>query len=250
MSEQKEETLGKMPLLSHVVEMRWRLIKSIIAIFVCFLVAFFFSTEIINYLKQPLLNELPEAQRNLYFTGPLDVFMVSLKASFLVAFLASSPVWFYQFWCFLAPALYEKERKYVKPFIVASILLFFSGVSFCYFFIVPLALEFLLKLGYEVGVAVITITDYFSLLSVMILSFGLIFELPIVLLLLGFLNLVNHEMLVKYRRYVIVLTLVVAAVLTPPDPISQVGLALPLYIMYEISIVLLKIFKRNKSGKT
>lgn len=248
MTVKNEDTSEKMPLLSHVTELRSRVIKSLLAIFLFFCVAFFFSTEIINFLKQPLLKELPDAQKNLYFTGPLDVFMVSLKASFLVAFLSSSPVWFYQFWSFIAPALYETERKFVKPFILASILLFFAGILFCYFFILPLALEFLLQLGFEVGVPVITIKDYFSLLSVMILGFGLVFELPIVLLLLGFLNIVNHKALSHYRRYVIVLTLVVAAVLTPPDPISQVGLALPLYIMYEISILLLRIFKRDKTS--
>lgn len=247
METNKQESFDKMPLMSHITELRWRFIKSLAAIFLCFIVAFFFSSEIINFLKQPLLKELPDSQKNLYFTGPLDVFLVSIKASFLVAFLCASPVWFYQFWCFLTPALYEKERKYIKPFVIASVLLFFSGVFFCYFFIIPLALEFLLGIGFEVGVPVITVTDYFSLLSLMILGFGVVFELPIIILLLGFLNIVDHAMLSKYRRYVIVLSLVVAAILTPPDPISQVGLALPLYIMYEISIVILKIFDRKKA---
>lgn len=239
--------LGKMPLMSHVTEMRGRLIKSFLAILLAFGVAFFFSEEVINYLKIPLLAELPEGSRNLYFTGPLDVFVVSIKASFLVAFLAASPVWFYQFWCFLAPALYENEKKYIKPFILASILLFFSGIFFCYHFIIPLTLEFLLKIGLEVGVPVITIKDYFSLLSVMVLGFGVIFELPIILLLLGFLNLVDYVMLSKYRKFVLVFSLIIAAVMTPPDPVSQVALALPLYVMYEISIVILRVFHRKKS---
>ena len=246
MEAQNEETLGQMPLFSHVSELRSRLIKSLLVILAFFAVALFFASDIINYLKIPLLEVLPEEQKNLYFTGPLDVFMVSLKASFFASILASSPVWFYQFWSFLSPALYENERKYIKPFIAASVLLFFSGVLFCFYFIIPLALAFLLEIGFEVGVPVITVTDYFSLLFLMIFSFGFIFELPIILLLLGFLNIVNHELLAKYRRYVVILSLVVSAILTPPDPISQVGLAVPLYIMYEISILLLRVFARKK----
>lgn len=237
---------NKMPLMGHVAELRSRIVKSLAAILIFFLLAFFFSTEIINYLKQPLIQELPEQQKNLYFTGPLDVFIVSIKSSFLVAFIVSCPVWFYQFWSFLAPALYEKEKKYIKPFIIASVLLFFVGVLFCYYIIIPLALEFLLKIGFEVGVPVITITDYFSLLSLMIIGFGVIFELPLILLLLGFLNIIDESLLAKYRRYVIVLSLIVAAILTPPDPMSQIGLALPLYIMYEVSIVILRLFNRRR----
>jgi len=246
-NEKTTEFLGQMPLMSHLTELRRRLIKSFLAILVSFVVAFFFSEEIINFLKIPLLAQLPEGSKNLYFTGLIDVFMVSIKASFLVAFLAASPVCFYQFWCFLAPALYEKEKKYVKPFICASIILFFSGILFCYYYIIPITLEFFLKMGLEVGVPMITINDYFSLLLVMILAFGVIFELPVILLLLGFLNIVDYVMLAKYRKIVIILSLVVGAIMTPPDPVSQVALAIPLYLMYEISILLLRIFHRKKS---
>jgi len=233
----------KQPLLSHFAELRFRLIRSLWAILIIFSIAIFFSNEMINFLKVPLLDSLPEGNKSLYFTGPLDVFMVSLKSSFLVAFILSCPIWIYQFWSFLAPALHKSEKKYIRPFILASIILFFTGVSFCFAFIIPLTLKFLIGLGSDVGVPMITITDYFSLLSLMIIGFGLVFELPVILLLLGFLNIISSKTLIKYRRHVIVVSLILSAVLTPPDPVSQLGLAIPLYIMYEISIVLLRFMK-------
>lgn len=239
----KEEV--KQPFMSHFAELRSRLIKSFIAVLLFFCGAFFFSNELINFLKQPLLNSLPKENQNLYFTGPLDVFLVSLKSSFLAAFICACPVWLYQLWGFLEPALHKREKKLAKPFLFFSVLLFFSGVSFCFYFIIPLTMEFLIGLGTDVGTPMITITDYFSLLSLMIIGFGVVFELPVVLLLLGFLGVVQAKTLAHYRRHVLVASLIIAAILTPPDPISQLGLAIPLYIMFEISILLLRILHKR-----
>ena len=130
-----DSNFKKQPLFSHMTELRSRLIKSFIAILLFFALAFFFSNELINFFKKPLLESLPKENQNLYFTGPLDVFMVQIKSSFLVAIILGCPVWIYHFWSFLAPALYSKEKKYIMPFIFASISLFFIGISFCFYLI-------------------------------------------------------------------------------------------------------------------
>ena len=246
----EEETAegGKvMSLMEHLSELRQRLVRSILAVLVFFVVAMVFSNEIIEILKMPLQSALPDTENVLHFTGPMDVFLTSIKVGFLTAVVFACPVWIYQFWKFIEPALYQHEKKLVLPFIFASTLLFVIGVSFCFYIILPLALEFLIGLGKEVGTPIITITDYVSMLMLMIFGFGFIFETPIILVLLAILDLVSAESLAKYRRYVIVGILFVGALLTPPDPLSQVGMAIPLYIMYEVSILIIRMVKRKPS---
>lgn len=246
MAETEEELLhgGKvMGLMDHLVDLRGALIRSFTAIMVLFFIALYFSAEIIGYLKQPLIAVLPQGSNNLHFTGPMDVFVASIKVSFLAAFVFGSPVWSYQFWRFLEPGLYPKERKLVLPFAVASILLFFAGVAFCYYLILPMALEFLIGLGVEVGTPIITVNDYISLMMIMIFGFGLVFETPVVLVLLATLDLVTAEGLASARSVVAVVVLTVSAILTPPDPISQIAMAIPVYLMYEGAILIIKIIK-------
>lgn len=234
-----------MSLFDHLVELRQRIVKSLIAVLLFFGIAMAFSTEIIEFLKQPLIAAIPKDTDALHFTGPLDVFITSIKVGFLTAIIFACPVWIYQFWRFIEPALYKHERKLILPFVFASVSLFVAGVSFCYFVILPLALEFLIALGMEVGTPIITITDYVSMLMLMIFGFGFIFETPLILVLLAILDLISAEMLAKYRRYVMVGILFVGAILTPPDPLSQVGMAIPLYLMYELSILIIRLIKRK-----
>ena len=237
-----------MSLLDHLVELRQRIVKSILAVLAFFCVSMLVSSELIEILKSPLMQALPESlpNKNIHFTGPLDVFLTGIKVSFLSAVIFSSPVWIYQFWKFIEPALYEHERKFIMPFIGASIGLFISGICFCFFIILPLALEFLINLGLEVGTPIITITDYISMIMFMICGFGIIFETPLILVLLAILDLVNDEILAKYRKYVIVGVLFVGAILTPPDPLSQIGMAIPLYLMYELSILIIRAMRRKQ----
>ncbi len=232
-----------MSLFEHLAELRHRLIKSLLAIFVIFCACLFFSSEIINYLRHPLDAILPKGAHALHFTGPMDVFMAGIKVSFLSSLVLACPVWMYQFWKFIEPALYEKERKYILPFVISSALLFFMGVCFSFFVMIPIGMEYLIGLGSEVGTPIITVTDYLALVSVMLLGFGFVFELPLILILLAFLDLITADTLAKHRRIVIVLILIVAAILTPPDPVSQIGMAIPLYLMYELSIVIIRFFK-------
>jgi sec-independent protein translocase protein TatC len=235
-----------MNIFGHLDELRDRLVKSGITVMVLFVVSLAFSTKILNFLKHPLEDALPNGTAALHFTGPMDVFMVNIKVAFLMSVVFGAPAWLYRFWKFLEPALYPKERKYILPFIVATIGCFLTGVAFCYYFMIPMALKYLLTIGLEVAAPIITITDYMSLVTVMILGFGLIFETPVILVLLAMLDIVTAEMLAAQRRITFVIILIVAAIITPPDPISMIGMAIPCYLMYEISIVIIRIIKKKR----
>lgn len=235
-----------MGLWGHLDELRERLVKSGVTILILFVISLAFSARILNILKAPLESALPPGTAALHFTGPMDVFMVNLKVAFLMSVIFGAPAWLYQFWKFLEPALYPKERKYVMPFIAATIACFLLGVSFCYFFMIPMALHYLIGIGMEVAAPIITITDYISLVTVMILGFGLVFETPVILVLLAMLDIVSAEALAAQRRLTFVIILIVAAIITPPDPISMLGMAIPCYLMYELSILIIRVIKRKR----
>ena len=243
--EQDSEDAKVMGLLEHLDELRARMTKSVVSVLVIFFGTFGFADQLMNFLKQPLIKALPEGSNALHFTGPMDVFIANIKISFLVAIVAGCPIWIYQFWRFIEPALYKKERKYILPFIFFSVLLFFTGVSFCYFIIVPLALEFLIGIGLEVGTPIITVSDYISVLILLIAGFGIVFETPVILVLLAMLDLISAKSLQDNRKFVLVGVLVLGALLTPPDPISQIAMGVPTYLMYEMSILIIKLIKRE-----
>lgn len=246
-NDQKLISGGKiMGLWGHLDELRSRLVKALFTILIFFIVSLAFSAKILNFLKKPLESALPAGTSALHFTGPMDVFMVNIKVAFLMAVICGAPAWLYQFWKFLEPALYPKERRYILPFIVATICCFLAGVSFCYFFMIPMALHYLLGIGLEVAAPIITITDYMSLINVMLLGFGLVFETPVLLVLLAMLDIVSAESLAAQRRLTFVIILIVAAIITPPDPISMLGMAIPCYLMYEVSILIIRMIKRNR----
>lgn len=235
-----------MNLWGHLDELRTRIVRAGVTILACFVVALVFSNRIINFLKEPLVAVLPAGTSALHFTGPMDVFTVNIKVAFLVSVVVGAPAWLYQFWKFLEPALYPTERKYVVPFIVATIGFFLTGVAFCYYFMLPMALHYLIGIGLEVGTPIITITDYISLITVMILGFGLVFETPVILVLLAMLNVVSAEALASQRRMTFVIILIISAIITPPDPISMMGMAIPCYLMFELSILVIRVIKRQR----
>lgn len=250
-TEKQNETSDSkaMSLLEHIGELRQRIVKSAIAVILFFILAMFFSEQIILFIKQPLVEVLPKGANALHFTGPMDVFITNMKVAFLVAMILGCPVWIYQFWRFVEPALYEHERKWILPFIFASVTLFAVGVCFCYFFIFPLALDFLIGLGTNVATSVITITDYTSLLMILIFAFGLVFQTPLILIMLAIMDLIDVATLKEHRKVIVVIIFVISALLTPPDPLSQVGLALPMWVMFEISIILIGIIKKENKNK-
>ncbi len=240
-----------MPLISHLNELRSRIIKAIVGLFVVFGICYFFANPILEFLKQPLLQAMPVGtlpSQALHFTNPLDVFMVQLKVSLIAAIICACPIWLYQFWKFFEPALFPNERKFILPFVFISASLFVAGMAFCYYLMMPHSLAYLLNVGEGVATSMITITEYVDTVSLMLLGFGVVFQTPVILILLAFLHIIDDKTLSEYRKLTIVLILIIAAVLTPsPDPLSQLTMALPMYIMYEISILMIKLLvKKDK----
>lgn len=246
-----EELIGGgkvMPVTDHLSELRGRLMKSLWAVAIFTGVCFYFSDELIIFLKQPLVASVPKAYNSLHFTGPMDVFLTDLKVAALVGVLLACPVWIYQFWRFFEPALYPRERRYILPFIVASIGFFALGLAFCFTLALPMALEYLIGVGLEVGTPIITITDYTNLVIMMLLGFGIVFETPVILVLLAVLDILTLEMLTSSRRVVVVAIVIIAAIVTPsPDPLSQIVLAIPMYAMYELAILVIRQLNKHRS---
>jgi sec-independent protein translocase protein TatC len=234
-----------MSIFDHLGELRSRLMRAGLVVLVFFFIFLGFAEQLMIFLKEPLVKALPPGVNALHFTGPMDVFVINIKVAMLVGVLAACPVWLYQFWKFFEPALYPKERRYILPFIIASIALFVAGISFCFFIILPLTLSFLLDLGMQVGTPIITVTDYVSMLMLLLFGFGVVFETPLIIVLLAMLDIIDLEMLTSNRRIIIIIILIVAAIMTPPDPISQMAMAVPVYLMYEMAIVIVRFMKRK-----
>jgi sec-independent protein translocase protein TatC len=234
-----------MPLIDHLLELRRRLLWSVAAFAICFAVCYYFSAQIYGFLAQPLADILVEqggGERRMIFTALYEAFFTYLKVAFFGAVFFSFPMWATQLWLFIAPGLYKSEKKAVTPFLVASPFLFVAGAALAYYFIFPLAWKFFISFETAPGDGGIPVqleakvSEYLSLVMQMILAFGLAFQMPVALTLLCRVGILQVETLRKGRRYAIVGIFVVAAVLTPPDIISQVGLAVPMIILYELSI--------------
>jgi sec-independent protein translocase protein TatC len=245
-----ESERGAMAFSDHLDEFRSRLIKSLITLFVIFCVAAVYANEIILFLEGPLrqaMPNLPAGQKPLHFTGALDVIMANLKVAMLFALITGCPVWIYQLWRFVEPALFPNEKRYVQPFVVGSIFLFFLGIAFCFQYVLPLSLKFLIGMGTEIAVPIITVNDYISLLALMLLGFGAIFETPIVIFLLFLMGLFDASSLKSARGFALLGILIIAAVLTPgPDPVSQLTMAAPMYLMYEVSILIINVIEKKR----
>ena len=240
-----EQLSDKAPLLAHLIELRNRMMISVLAVLVGFLVCYIFSEDIFLFLVRPLREILgPEAR--MIFTGLHEAFLTYMKVAFFAGLFLAVPVIFIQFWNFVAPGLYENEKKVFLPFLIVTPLLFFIGGGLAYQFIFPLAFQFFLGFSSPTIEALPSISQYLSLVITLVFAFGLISELPVGLLLLIKLGIISTDSLVKKRRYTIVAAFVVAAVLTPPDPFSQIFLALPMLLMYELSIILGRRIERNR----
>ena len=236
-----------MPLIEHLMELRQRLLWSVGAFFIAFALCYYFSTQIYGFLAQPLANVLigqGGADRRMIFTALYEAFFTYLKVAFFGAIFFSFPIWATQLWLFIAPGLYRSEKRTIMPFLVASPILFLAGAALAYYFIFPLAWHFFISFETPAGAGTVPIqleakvSEYLSLVMHMILAFGLAFQMPVGLVLLCKVGILNVQSLRKGRRYAIVGMFVVAAIITPPDVISQVGLAVPLILLYEISILL------------
>ena len=238
------------PLLDHLVELRGRLMRSIFALIIGFAVCFYFADQILGILVQPLKDAFPEGEGQLIFTKLYEVFFVELKVALFAGFFVSFPIIANQLWAFVAPGLYAKEKKAFLPFLIATPVLFTAGASLAYFVVMPVAFKWFLGFegdagGLEVN-ALPSAGEYLSLVMQFILAFGMSFLLPVLLLLLNRAGIVRREQLVAARRYVIVGIVALAAIVTPPDPGSQLILAVPLLLLFEGSLVLMRWQERGE----
>ncbi len=243
-----------MPLLDHLIELRGRLLNSAIAILVLFFICYYFAPQIYDFLVSPLADVLEDmgGQRRLIFTALHEAFFTYIKVAFFAALFLAFPFLAIQIWMFIAPGLYKNEKRAFAPFLVATPILFFMGGALVYYFIFPLAWKFFLSFESVGGAGALPIQleakvdQYLSLVMRLIFAFGLCFELPVVMTLLARVGMVSSKGMKKNRKYAIVLAFVAAAILTPPDVISQIGLALPTMVLYEISIVCVRMVERGR----
>ncbi len=235
---------NEMPFLDHLEELRWRIIKALISVVLFTIIAFFFSDYVLNWLLLPSFKV--NAQISLQVLKVQAVFIIKLEIALLVGVVLSIPVILYQIWTFLAPGLHSNERKYIWPIIFFAMISFSIGASFAYYIIIPYALDFFLALAPENVTNNIAIDFYFGFLIRLLIVFGIVFELPVLSLILAKMGLITPDFLKKYRRHAIVLFFVAAAILTPPDPTTQLFLALPLILLYEFTILILYFFSKRK----
>lgn len=241
---------GEMPFLDHLEELRWRIIYALGAVLVGVGIGFAIAMrfDIVGWLARPVLPLIPE--HKLVYTHPSEGFTVILNAAITFGLVLSSPVIIYQIWAFLAPALHKHERRIGLGVLFSGVLLFVGGAALAYFVVVPLALPWLFEFGGPSLVPLITAEEYFSFLFSMIMTFGVSFELPIVILALAALGIVTPQFLSKYRRHAVVLIIIIGAFLTPGDLVwTTVALSVPLYGLYELSVLAAIVIYRRKEKK-
>lgn len=250
----------KMPLLDHLIELRSRLLYSALALIVAFLIAFYFSQALFNFLVQPLADILTEragvlGARRLIFTDLTEVFFTYVKVAFFFGAFVACPIFLTQIWLFVAPGLYKNEKTALAPFLVASPVLFFTGGALVYYLLFPLAWQFFLSFETPGGGGTLPIeleakvNEYLSLVMKLIFAFGLSFQLPVIMTLLARVGLVTSKGMAEKRKYAIVGVFIVAAIFTPPDPLSQLSLAIPIILLYEVSIFMAKLVEKKKAAE-
>jgi sec-independent protein translocase protein TatC len=242
----------KMPFTQHLEELRRRLIICVIAVAIGFSISYFFSEKIFAWLMQPLLDALPEGpDRRLVYTGPVEALLTYLKVSLIGGLALALPVILFQFWRFVAPGLYEHEQRYLYPVVFFSTLFFAGGVLFGYYVVFPYGFKFFTSFANEYISPMITTREFLSFSSRILLAFGLIFELPLVSLVLARLGLISARFLRRQRKYAVIIVFAVAAILTPtPDVVNQCLMAAPLLVLYEMSIWIAYFFGRKEKEAT
>ena len=243
--------------ISHLAELRKRLINSFIFLFVFFIGCYFFSENLYAFLVEPYAKAVKDSdiERRLIFTALQETFLTYLKVSFFAAFFITCPYMLMQIWKFIAPGLYKHEKMAIVPYLILTPVLFLLGGMLVYYLIMPLAIKFFLSFestGVSTGLPIqleAKVNEYLSLIMKLIFAFGISFQLPVVLSLLARVGIVDTKFLKERRKYVVVMIFAAAAILTPPDPITQIGLAIPLLILYELSIFSVNIIeKKNKEN--
>jgi len=250
-----DETQKKSSFVEHLTELRSRLVRSVIYLFLFFIFCYFFSENIYNFLVKPYAEAVKDdgLNRRMIFTALHETFITYLKVAFFAAMFASSPIILIQIWKFVAPGLYKNERKALLPYMIATPALFLLGGMLVYYLIMPLAIKFFLTFETSAQLNNLPIqleakvNEYLSLIMRLIFAFGISFQLPVLLSLLARVGFVDSKYLKERRKYVIVIIFAVAALLTPPDPITQIGLGIPLLILYELSILSVSVIEKKKN---
>ena len=242
--------------VSHLTELRTRLINSLIFIFVIFVIGYIFAENIYNFLVEPYAKAVKDdgVNRRLIFTALHETFITYLKVAFFAALFLGSPIVLTQIWKFIAPGLYQNEKKTLLPYLIATPILFLLGGMLIYYLVMPLAIKFFLSFETAASGSTLPIqleakvNEYLSLIMRLIFAFGLSFQLPVLLNLLARVGVIDSEYLKIRRKYFIVIIFAAAAILTPPDPITQIGLAIPLLILYELSILSVKLTEKKDNA--
>ena len=242
--------------VEHLTELRSRLVKSFIYLFICFVICYFFAENIYRFLVEPYADAVRNdgTNRRLIFTALHETFITYLKVAFFTAIFVTSPIILTQIWKFIAPGLYKDEKRALLPYLIATPTLFLLGGMLVYYLVMPLAIKFFLTFETSIQVTSLPIqleakvNEYLSLIMRLIFAFGISFQLPVLLSLLARVGFIDSEYLKKRRKYVVIIIFAVAAILTPPDPITQIGLGIPLLILYELSILSVKIIEKKKKN--
>ncbi len=249
-----EEKVNQTSFVDHLTELRSRLLKSIIYLFIFFIICYFFAENIYAFLVHPYAEAVrgDEENRRLIFTALHETFITYLKVAFFTSIFITSPIVLTQLWKFIAPGLYKNEKRALLPYLVATPTLFLLGGMLVYYLVMPLAIKFFLTFESSAQISGLPIqleakvNEYLSLIMRLIFAFGISFQLPVLLSLLARVGFIDSEYLKKRRKYVVVIIFAVAAILTPPDPITQIGLGIPLLILYELSILSVKIIEKKQ----
>lgn len=241
---------SRAPLLEHLIELRSRLLRCVMALIITFVACMFFADEIFSFLVQPLAHAFGEGQGKLVYTKLYEAFFVEVKVALFAATMIAFPIIANQIWLFVAPGLYKNEKRALLPFLLATPVLFLSGAALAYYVVMPTAFHFFLGFQGQSGglsqEALPTMGDYLSLVMHFIMAFGIAFLLPVLLMLLERAGIVTRQQLIGGRRYAIVAAFIIAAVLTPPDVISQLMLAIPLVVLYEASLIGIWLTERSR----
>lgn len=232
-------------LYEHLSDLRKCLINCVWILLIATGICYGFSEKIFDFVREPIRPYLSEG--GLIYTGPLDKFVAHLKLAFVCGILVSCPFWLYQIWKFIAPGLYAKERRYTLGFIVSGTLLFVAGAAFSYWIALPMAFQFLMNFGGDVDKPMISIDQYMGFFTQMCLMFGVAFELPLVIIVLGMMGIVSQAFLRKHRRYAVMAIAVIAAIITPPDLLSMVMMLTPMLLLYEAAVLIVGVFEKKRT---
>lgn len=235
-------------LYEHLSDLRKCLINCVWILLIATGICYGFSEKIFDFVREPIRPYLPDG--GLIYTGPLDKFIAHLKLSLVCGILISCPFWLYQVWNFIAPGLYSKERKYTLGFIVSGTGLFVLGAAFSYWIALPMAFKFLMTFGGDIDKPMISIDQYMGFFTQLCLMFGVAFELPLVIVVLGMMGIVSQSFLRKNRRYAIMTIAVIAAIITPPDLLSMVMMLAPMWVLYEAAVLIVGVFEKKRSEDT